>query len=224
MHNTVKNLLDIKNNVVSHLNKLNIINNPKIIAVSKTFKIDKILPLIDYGHAHFGENKVQETEMKWSEIRKTNKNIKIHMVGKLQTNKVKKAIHLFEFIHSLDSSKLADALNKAETENNKKISYFIQINIGNEIQKSGIPKKDAKNFLNYCKFDKKLNVIGLMVIPPNDENTEKYFEEVSKLNSELGLKHLSMGMSSDYEKAVKFNATFLRIGSGILGPRTFKKL
>ena len=182
------------------------------------------MPLIDFGHVHFGENKVQETEMKWSEIKKTNKNIKIHMVGKLQTNKVKKAIHLFEFIHSLDSSKLADALNKAETENNKKISYFIQINIGNEIQKSGISTKDAKNFLNYCKFDKKLNVIGLMVIPPNDENTEKYFEEVSKLNSELGLKHLSMGMSSDYEKAVKFNATFLRIGSGILGPRTFKKL
>ena len=224
MHNTVKNLLDIKDNIKTHLAKINVINYPKIIAVSKTFKIDKILPLIEYGHTHFGENKVQETEMKWSEIRKTNKNIKIHMVGKLQTNKVKKAIHLFEFIHSLDSSKLADALNKAETENNKKISYFIQINIGNEIQKSGIPTKDAKNFLNYCKFDKKLNVIGLMVIPPNDENTEKYFEEVSKLNSELGLKHLSMGMSSDYEKAVKFNATFLRIGSGILGPRTFKKL
>ena len=222
MNNEVINKLKVIQENIKNLNNNSI--QRSIICVSKTFSIDKLMPLIDFGHVHFGENKVQETEMKWSEIRKTNKNIKIHMVGKLQTNKVKKAIHLFEFIHSLDSSKLADALNKAETENNKKISYFIQINIGNEIQKSGISTKDAKNFLNYCKFDKKLNVIGLMVIPPNDEHTEKYFEEVSKLNSELGLKHLSMGMSSDYEKAVKFNATFLRIGSGILGPRTFKKL
>ena len=222
MNNEVINKLKVIQENIKNLNDNSI--QRSIICVSKTFSIDKLMPLIDFGHVHFGENKVQETEMKWSEIRKTNKNIKIHMVGKLQTNKVKKAIQLFEFIHSLDSSKLADALNKAETENNKKISYFIQINIGNEIQKSGISTKDAKNFLNYCKFDKKLNVIGLMVIPPNDEYTEKYFEEVSKLNSELGLKHLSMGMSSDYEKAVKFNATFLRIGSGILGPRTFKKL
>ena len=145
------------------------------------------------------------------------------MVGKLQTNKVKKAVNLFDFIHSLDSPKLADVLKKTEEEFDKKISYFIQINIGNETQKSGIPTKDAKDFLKYCSEEKKLNIIGLMVIPPNDEHTDKYFQEVSNLNSELGLKDLSMGMSSDYEKAIKFKATFLRIGSAILGPRSFKR-
>ena len=145
------------------------------------------------------------------------------MVGKLQTNKAKKAIKVFDFIHSLDNQKLADVLRKNEEESGKKISYFIQINIGNENQKSGISRKDAKDFLNYCLKENKLNVVGLMVIPPNDENTEKYFEEVSNLNSELGLKDLSMGMSSDYEIALKFKSTFLRIGSAILGPRSFKK-
>ena len=145
------------------------------------------------------------------------------MVGKLQTNKAKKAIKVFDFIHSLDNQKLADVLRKNEEESGKKISYFIQINIGNENQKSGISSKDAKDFLNYCSKENKLNVVGLMVIPPNDENTEKYFEEVSNLNSELGLKDLSMGMSSDYEIALKFKSTFLRIGSAILGPRSFKK-
>ena len=185
--------------------------------------MQKLKPLIDFGHCHFGENKVQEASEKWSEIKETRKDLKIHMVGKLQTNKAKKAVRLFDFIHSLDSIKLADALKKSESEFNKKISYFILINIGNETQKSGIYAKDAKDFLNYCIKEAKLNIIGLMVIPPNDENTAKYFQDTSNLNSELGLKDLSMGMSSDYELAIKFKATFLRIGSGILGPRNFKK-
>ncbi len=195
---------------------------PNIICVSKTFSIQKLKPLIDFGHRHFGENKVQEAAEKWSEIKKIHKDLKIHMVGKLQTNKVKKAVRLFDFIHSLDSRKLADALKKSESEFDKKISYFIQINIGNETQKSGIYAKDAKDFLKYCIEENKLNVIGLMVIPPNDENTIKHFKDVSNLNYELGLKDLSMGMSSDYKLALKFNSTFLRIGSEILGPRNIK--
>ena len=194
-----------------------------IICVSKTFPLEKIKPLIDSGHNHFGENKVQEALDKWSEIKKTNKDLKIHMVGRLQTNKVKKAINIFDFIHSLDSIKLADALKKSESDFNKKLSYFIQINIGNENQKSGIQTKDAKDFLKYCTDEAKLNVKGLMVLPPNDENMAKYFEDTSLLNSELGLKDLSMGMSSDYKLAIKFKSTFLRIGSGILGPREIKK-
>ena len=193
---------------------------PNIICVSKTFPLSKLEPLINYGHCHFGENKVQEAEKKWSQIVKINKNLKIHMVGKLQSNKAKKAINIFNFIHSLDNYKLADVCKKSEDEFNKKISYFIQVNIGNETQKSGVLMKDAKSFLKYCSVENKLNVIGLMVLPPNDNNTEKYFEDVSKLNSELGLKDLSMGMSADYRIALKYKSTYLRIGSAILGKRT----
>ena len=199
------------------------LNIPEIICVSKTFSLDRLKPLINHGHAHFGENKVQEAEQKWSKIKKENLNLRLHMVGKLQSNKAKKAVQLFDFIHSLDSMKLADALNKREIELNKKLSYFIQINIGEESQKSGISSGMAKDFLKYCTNEINLNIIGLMVIPPNDKNTGKYFEKISKLNSNLSLKHLSMGMSSDYEEAVKFNSTFLRIGSGILGPRNINK-
>ena len=221
MHDEAINKLKVIQDNIKNLNHNSI--KPNIICVSKTFPISKLKPLIDFGHLHFGENKVQEAEEKWTEIKRTRKDLKIHMVGKLQTNKVKKAVNLFDFVHSLDSSKLADVLKKTETEFNKKISYFIQINIGNETQKSGIPTKDAKDFLKYCSEEKQMNILGLMVIPPNDEHTDKYFEEVSNLNSELGLKDLSMGMSSDYQKAIKFKSTFLRIGSGILGPRNFKK-
>ncbi len=221
MHDEAINKLKVIQDNIKNLNHNSI--KPNIICVSKTFPISKLKPLIDFGHLHFGENKVQEAEEKWTEIKRTKKDLKIHMVGKLQTNKVKKAVNLFDFVHSLDSPKLADVLKKTETEFNKKISYFIQINIGNETQKSGIPTKDAKDFLKYCSEEKQMNILGLMVIPPNDENTDKYFEEVSNLNSELGLKDLSMGMSSDYQKAIKFKSTFLRIGSGILGPRNFKK-
>ena len=221
MHDEAINKLKVIQDNIKNLNHNSI--KPNIICVSKTFPISKLKPLIDFGHLHFGENKVQEAEEKWTEIKRTKKDLKIHMVGKLQTNKVKKAVNLFDFVHSLDSPKLADVLKKTETEFNKKISYFIQINIGNETQKSGIPTKDAKDFLKYCSEEKQMNILGLMVIPPNDEHTDKYFEEVSNLNSELGLKDLSMGMSSDYQKAIKFKSTFLRIGSGILGPRNFKK-
>ena len=154
---------------------------------------------------------------------KTEPNLRIHMVGKLQSNKARKAVKIFNFIHSLDNSKLADICKKSENDLNRKISYFIQVNIGNETQKSGVQLKDVKNFLNYCKDEIKLNVIGLMVLPPNDDNTEKYFSNVSQLNYELGLKDLSMGMSSDYKIAIKHKSTFLRIGSAIMGPRSFKK-
>ena len=193
---------------------------PKIICVSKTFSIDKLNPLIKYGHHHFGENKVQEAIIKWSNLKKTNTNLKLHMVGRLQTNKVKRALELFDFIHSLDSMKLADILKKHEQALNKKLSYFIQINIGNENKKSGILPKNAKSFARYCMEEINLNVIGLMVIPPNDDKTTAYFEKVSNLNSDLGFKELSMGMSADYLEAVKFNSTFLRIGSAILGERS----
>jgi len=203
--------------------RTNNLNKPEIICVSKTFSIDRLKPLINHGHFHFGENKVQEAEEKWSKIKKENLNLKLHMVGRLQSNKAKKAVQLFDFIHSLDNTKLADTLSKRELELNKKLSYFIQINIGNESQKSGISSESAKDFLKYCTKEINLNVIGLMVIPPNDNNPSKYFEKISKLNSNLGLEHLSMGMSSDYEAAVKFNSTFLRIGSGILGERNTNK-
>ena len=166
---------------------------------------------------------MQEAEEKWSEKLKVQTDLKIHMVGKLQSNKAKKAAKIFSFIHSLDNTKLADVCKKSEDDFNKKMSYFIQVNIGNEAQKSGIQLKDIKSFLKYCTEEKKLNVIGLMVLPPNDDNTEKYFNDVSNLNYELGLNELSMGMSSDYKIAIKYKSTYLRIGSAILGPRTFKK-
>tara|TARA_B100000029_G_scaffold478291_1_gene524222 strand:- start:233 stop:901 length:669 start_codon:yes stop_codon:yes gene_type:complete len=196
---------------------------PEIVCISKTFSVNQIKPLIDHGHIHFGENKVQEADKKWAEIKKTRKELKLHMVGKLQTNKAKKAVELFDFIHSLDSSRLGDILKKREIELKKKLSYFIQINIGNEPQKGGILPNNVKEFLKYCQSQINLNIIGLMVIPPNDGSVEKYFEEISKLNFNLGLKHLSMGMSEDYKVAVKFKSTFLRIGSAIFGPREINK-
>ncbi len=218
---SVNKLTSIQENIKKL--RTNNLSKPEIICVSKTFSIDHLKPLIDHGHVHFGENKVQEAEEKWSRIKRENSNLKLHMVGKLQSNKAKKAVQLFDFIHSLDNLKLADVLRKREIELNKKLSYFIEINIGDESQKSGISPDDAKDFLKYCTKEINLNVIGLMVIPPNDNNPSKYFEKISKLNSNLGLEHLSMGMSSDYEAAVKFNSTFLRIGSGILGERNTNK-
>ena len=198
-------------------------SKPIIICVSKTFPLSALEALIKSGHYHYGENKVQEAEEKWSEKLKTEPNLRIHMVGKLQSNKARKAVKVFDFIHSLDNRKLADVCKKSEIDLNRKIAYFIQVNIGNETQKSGVQLKDVKNFLKYCKDEIKLNVIGLMVLPPNDDNTEKYFSNVSQLNYELGLKDLSMGMSSDYKIAIKHKSTFLRIGSAIMGPRSFKK-
>ena len=191
-----------------------------IIAVSKTFSLEHIKPLIDHGHTHFGENKVQEAFTKWSLIKVENENIKLHMIGKLQSNKAKDAVKLFDYIHSLDNQKLADALAKHQMNLNKSLNYFIQVNIGNEIQKSGIPVGELDPFYNYCKNEINLNIIGLMVIPPNDNNPEKYFSSLNELNKSLALKDLSMGMSADYLKAIKNGATFIRVGSSIFGERS----
>ena len=218
MHNTVKNLLDIENNIKVNLNELNINNYPKIIAVSKTFKIDKILPLIEHGHIHFGENKVQEAIEKWEEIKKKNSEIKLHMIGKLQTNKVKFAIQLFDYIHSVDSEKLAKKIADEQLKINKKIKIFLQVNIGGENQKSGINKKDINKLVSYCKKIN-LDLIGLMCIPPANIEPENYFNEMKQLNKYFDFVELSMGMSSDYIEALKNSASYLRIGSSIFGKR-----
>jgi len=219
MHNTVKNLLDIKNNIKIHLNKLNINNNPKIVAVSKTFGIDKILPLIEYGHSDYGENKVQEALEKWTEIKKINSKIRLHMVGKLQTNKVKFALQIFDYIHSVDSEKLARKIADEQNKMNKKIKIFLQVNIGNESQKSGINKNEVRKLVSFSK-EIDLNVIGLMCIPPVNHDPEGYFVEMNKLNKDLGLTELSMGMSSDYLIAAKNLSTYVRVGSSIFGQRS----
>ena len=218
MHSTVKNLLDIENSININLNKLNINNNPKIIAVSKTFKIDKILPLIDHGHVDYGENKVQEAFEKWTEIKKINSNIKLHMIGKLQTNKVKFAVQIFDYIHSVDSQKLAKKIADEQNKINKKIKIFLQVNIGDENQKSGINKTDINQLVSYCK-EIGLDLIGLMCIPPANIDPEGYFDEMNKLNKTLDLNELSMGMSSDFLIATKYFSTYVRIGSSIFGKR-----
>jgi pyridoxal phosphate enzyme (YggS family) len=194
-------------------------SNVKIIAVSKTFSYDVISPLVDYGHLHFGENKVQEAQFKWSDIKKINPNIKLHMIGKLQSNKAKEAVKLFDYIHSLDNQKLANNLAKHENITNKKLKYFIQINIDNEKQKSGIGINLLDDFYYYCVKEIKLNVIGLMVIPPNDGKQDIYFKKLMELNKLLGLKELSMGMSSDFKVALNYETSFVRIGSAIFGDR-----
>jgi len=219
MHSTVKNLLEIKNNIKIHLNKLNINNNPKIVAVSKTFKIDKILPLIEYGHIDYGENKVQEALEKWTEIKKINSKIRLHMVGKLQTNKVKFAVQIFDYIHSVDNEKLAKKIADEQTKLNKKIKIFLQVNIGEENQKSGINKNEVGQLISFSK-EIGLNVIGLMCIPPVNIDPEVYFAEMKKLNKDLGLAELSMGMSSDYLIAAKNFSTYVRVGSSIFGQRS----
>ena len=219
MHSTVKNLLDIKNNIKIHLNKLNINNNPKIVAVSKTFKIDKILPLIEYGHSDYGENKVQEALEKWTEIKKINSKIRLHMVGKLQTNKVKFAVQIFDYIHSVDSEKLARKIAEEQNKINKKIKIFLQVNIGDENQKSGINKNEVGQLVSFSQ-EIGLKVIGLMCIPPVNSDPEGYFVEMNKLNIDLGLAELSMGMSSDYLIAAKNFSTYIRVGSSIFGQRS----
>ena len=219
MHKSVQNLIDIQNLVKSKLSDLNKIDRtPKIVAVSKTFKIEDILPLIEYGHNDFGENKVQEAVDKWTEIKLNNPNIKLHMVGRLQTNKVKIALTLFDYIHSVDTEKLAKKIAEEQIKLNKKIKIFIQVNIGNEHQKSGINKSEVKNLIVLCK-EINLDVVGLMCIPPVNKDPSIYFQEMSMLNSSLGFSELSMGMSSDYLKAVENSATYLRIGSNIFGSR-----
>ena len=212
----VERYAKIKSNIVS----LNPIKPVNLIAVSKTFPLKHIHPLIEYGHIHYGENKVQEALAKWSEPKKVNPNLILHMIGKLQSNKAKDAVKIFDYIHSLDSQKLADALAKHQRNLNKEIEYFIQVNIGNEIQKSGIPVSELDPFYNYCVNEINLKIIGLMAIPPNDNNSAKYFESLNQLNKSLALENLSMGMSSDYVDAIKHGATFVRIGSSIFGARS----
>ena len=182
--------------------------------------MDRILPLINEGIIHFGENKVQEAYTKWNNVLEKHPAVKLHMIGKLQSNKAKKALQLFSYIHSLDNIKLAQVLSKLETSIGKKINYFIQVNMENEVNKSGIAMKDLNEFHKYCSEVLNLNIIGLMAIPPDDGNHKKYFELLSKINITLGLNHLSMGMSADYGDAVDFGSTFVRIGSGIFGKRT----
>ena len=218
MHSTVKNLLDIENNIKDYLGKTTDENFPKIIAVSKTFKIDKILPLVDHGHCDFGENKVQEAVDKWTDIKKKNSKIRLHMIGKLQTNKVKFAVQLFDYIHSVDSEKLAKKIADEQLKLNKKIKVFLQVNIADENQKSGISKHQLNNLVSYCK-EINLDLIGLMCIPPFDVNPERYFDEMKELNKKYGFVELSMGMSSDYLIAVEKSSTYLRIGSSIFGKR-----
>jgi len=216
MHNTIKNLINIEEQIKAGSNGIKL---PKIIAVSKTFKLEKILPLIEYGHEDFGENKVQEAIEKWTNIKETNKNIQLHLIGKLQTNKVKYAVKLFDYIHSVDSEKLAKKISEEQIKLNKSIKIFIQVNIGAEDQKSGINKNEIDTLVNFCK-NLELDVIGLMCIPPFDTYPDQYFQEMSNLNKKFNFNELSMGMSSDYLKAMKNNATYLRIGSSIFGQRS----
>tara|TARA_Y100000992_G_scaffold301897_1_gene274077 strand:- start:4153 stop:4803 length:651 start_codon:yes stop_codon:yes gene_type:complete len=206
--------------IKSNIKLLNPLKPVNIIAVSKTFSLAHIQPLIDYGHIHFGENKVQEASSKWLATKKKLPNLRLHMVGKLQSNKAKNAIETFDYIHSLDNQKLADILSKNEKNLNKNLNYFIQVNIGNEIQKSGIPINELDGFYSYCTKEKNLNIIGLMVLPPNDKNSIKYFKSLNELSSSLELRDLSMGMSADYNDAVTCGATYLRIGSLIFGNRS----
>ena len=220
MHNAVERLIAIRSKIKELLIKNNSKNKDlNIIIVCKTFPMDKILPLIETGHVHFGENKVQEAELKWKEIKKKHLNIKLHMVGKLQTNKVKTALKIFDYIHSVDNYKLAEKIVKYEKELNKKIKTFVQVNIGEESQKNGINPKNINQFVNYCRNNLSLNIIGLMCLPPINENPEKYFLYLNQLRNQADLCHLSMGMSNDYQIATQCGSTFLRIGSKILGER-----
>ena len=215
MHNTVKNLIYIEELIKSKANDDEL---AKVIAVSKTFPMENILPLIEHGHLHYGENKVQEALDKWSDIKLKNNAIKLHLIGRLQTNKVKFALRIFDYIHSLDSEKLATKISVEQAKQAKKPKIFIQVNIGNEDQKSGIDKRNLNDFYKFCK-NLNLDIIGTMCIPPNDSYTEKYFSEMSDINKELNFKELSMGMSADYLEAIKYNATYVRLGSKIFGIR-----
>ena len=215
MHQTVKNLLNIQSKVKQKLQDNSLIKVPNIIAVSKTFKLDHIIHLIQHGHTHYGENKVQEAVEKWENLKNKNDNLQLHLIGKLQTNKVKFAVKLFDYIHSLDSEKLARKIASFE---NKNLKLFIQVNIGNEEQKSGISVNQLIDFYDFCK-DLKLNIVGLMCIPPIHDDSVKYFKKMLDLKQKHNFKELSMGMSSDYLDALKHGSTFLRIGSDIFGKR-----
>ena len=222
MHSSLQKLTLVKNKVNEIITQKQLKTNPTIIVISKTFSQEKIKPLLDSGHAHFGENKIQEAESKWTEIINTNKDLQLHMVGKLQSNKAKKAVKLFNFIHSLDSEKLALKLSQSEKELNKKTKLFVQMNLGEESQKSGIDLKNLHNFYNYCTNDLQLNIIGLMCLPPLNVNSDKFFKILKNSAEKLNLKDLSMGMSSDFEEAIINGSTYLRLGTAILGERRAK--
>ena len=218
MHQTIQNLINIKEEINSNFANKKNYKVPKIIAVSKTFGMDKILPLIEYGHLDFGENKVQEAIEKWSATKLNNKNIKLHLIGGLQTNKVKLAVKLFDYIHSVDSEKLAKKISDEQQKQKKKVRVFIQVNIGNEEQKFGVNKSSVAELYSYCKT-LNLEVMGLMCIPPLNESSEIFFKEMNELNKKLNFDELSMGMSSDYLNAIRNCATYVRIGSNIFGQR-----
>ena len=219
MHKTIQNLIDIQKKIELSLDTLKIDKVPKIIAVSKTFEIDKILPLIEHGHLDFGENKVQEAIEKWSDIKLNNNDIKLHLIGGLQTNKVKLAVKLFDYIHSVDTEKLAKKISDEQKKQKKRVKIFIQVNIGNEQQKFGVNKSSVSELYSYCK-SLNLDVVGLMCIPPLEKSSDIFFEEMRNLNDNLNLDELSMGMSADYLDAIKNSATYVRIGSNIFGERS----
>ena len=220
MHHTQINLVEINEKIKSKINDLSLSEyNPKVIAVSKTFSEEDIIPLIEYGHCDFGENKVQEAQKKWQKLKKLNKNLKLHMLGKLQTNKVKNAVEIFDFIHSLDSLKLANKISNEIHKKSKKIKIFIQINLGGEKQKSGIEPSDLEEFYNSCKT-LKLDIIGTMCIPPDNQDPRHFFKDLMQLNKKINLPEISMGMTNDYLDALEYKSTYLRIGTGIFGNRT----
>ncbi len=219
MHSSVQNLNLIKNKVNEIIEKKQLKTIPKIIAVTKTHSLSIFVPLLDIGHIHFGENKIQEAETKWPDIRNKYKNVKLHMLGKIQSNKAKKAVKLFDYIHSLDNAKLAIKINQFEKELNKKVKIFIQVNLANEDQKSGILLNDLNNFYNYCTKELSLNIIGLMCLPPLKADPKKYFQILKNEGNKLNLENFSMGMSSDYEDALLNGSTYLRLGTKIFGER-----
>ena len=204
--------------IISKINHLS--NKVTLICVTKTFSLDVIKPLVDNGHVHFGENKVQEAKNKWSELLKLNPKINLHMLGKIQSNKIDEIVNIFSFVHSLDNEKNSIKFNESEKKFEKKLSYFIQVNIGNELQKSGIQISLVKDFVKFCKNDLNLNILGLMCIPPFNQNPESFFNMLYKLNIDCDLNNLSMGMSSDYELAIKNGANYVRVGSSIFGNRS----
>ena len=219
MHTSVEKLNLVKNKIKKIISRRQLKTIPQIIAVTKTFSLNEIIPLLEMGHVHFGENKIQEAEDKWSGVKNKYKNLQLHMIGKLQSNKVKKAIKLFDYIHSLDNQKLALKISQCEKELNKKVKLFIQINIAEEIQKTGILLSDLNDFYNYCTKELSLNIIGLMSLPPVNSDPNKYFEILKKTSVQYNLIDLSIGMSADYEKAVLNGSTYLRLGTAIFGER-----
>jgi pyridoxal phosphate enzyme (YggS family) len=220
MDHNVANLIEIEKEIQLKISESNNeIKMPEIIAVSKTFSLSDILPVINHGQIHFGENKVQEAMDKWEGLKNDFQHIKLHMLGKLQTNKVKYVIQLFDYLHSLDNIKLAEKISIEQKKKNKKLKIFIQVNIGNEEQKNGIEISQIENFYEKCINDLELNIVGLMCLPPNNEKSSLYFSKMNELKKKLNLSELSMGMSKDYIDAIKNNSTFLRIGSKIFGKR-----